>query len=58
MVKAWYMDDSEMDQRLEHQKNPSQPIDIKDVFTRTGVLYWKVYYDIFHKLIIKLFRWK
>jgi 1,2-dihydroxy-3-keto-5-methylthiopentene dioxygenase len=46
MVKAWYMDDSEMDQRLEHQKNPSQPIDIKDVFTRTGVL------------IINLFRWK
>lgn len=45
MVSAWYMDDldQDSDQRLEHHKNPSQPVDMKDVNTLTGVLHWKVY---------------
>ena len=49
MVNAWYMDDSDEDQRLEHQKNPPQPIDMKDLTNLTGVLYWKV-------LIISCYR--
>ena len=49
MVSAWYMDDSDEDQRLEHQKNPPQPIDMKDLANLTGVLYWKV-------LIISCYR--
>lgn len=42
MVSAWYMDDSDEDQRLEHQKNPPQPVDMKDLVHLTGVLHWKV----------------
>jgi len=42
MVRAWYMDDSEADQRLEHQMDPPQPVDIDTVTKLTGVLYWKV----------------
>ena len=43
MVSAWYMDnDSESDQRLEHQKEPSEPLDMQQVSALTGVLYWKV----------------
>ena len=43
MVSAWYMDDLDEDQRLDHQKNPPQPVDMKDVITLTGVLHWTVY---------------
>ena len=46
MVSAWYMDDSDEDQRLDHQKNPPQPVDMKDVITLTGVLHWKVYWNV------------
>ena len=42
MVSAWYMDDSDEDQRLEHHKNPAQPVDMKDLFALSGVLHWKV----------------
>jgi hypothetical protein len=42
MVSAWYMDDSDEDQRLDHHKNPPQPVDMKDVVNLTGVLHWKV----------------
>lgn len=37
------MDDSEADQRLEHQMDPPQPVDMDTVTKLTGVLYWKVY---------------
>ena len=48
MVSAWYMDDdSECDQRLEHQKDPSEPLDMQQVSALTGVLYWKVIVYIF-----------
>lgn len=36
------MDDSDADQRLEHQMDPPQPVDMKVVKELTGVLYWKV----------------
>lgn len=42
MVSAWYMDNSDEDQRLEHQRNPPQPISLEEVQKSTGVLYWKV----------------
>lgn len=42
MVSAWYMDESDEDQRLEHQTDPPRPIDMKDIVSLTGVLYWKV----------------
>ncbi len=48
MVSAWYMDDSDEDQRLDHHKNPPQPVDMKDVVNLTGVLHWKVNKDPFH----------
>ena len=51
MVSAWYMDDSDEDQRLDHQKNPPQPVDMKDVITLTGVLHWKVYCNVLHQLL-------
>lgn len=42
MVRAWYMDDSDADQRLEHQLDPPQPVEMDDVKKLTGVLYFKV----------------
>jgi len=42
MVSAWYMDNSDEDQRLEHQRNPPQPISLEEVQKSTGVLYWKL----------------
>ena len=48
MVSAWYMDDdSESDQRLEHKKDPSEPLDMQQVSALTGVLYWKVIVYLF-----------
>lgn len=41
MVKAWLMDDSDEDQRLEHQRMPPVPISIEEIKERTGVLYGK-----------------
>jgi len=42
MVSAWFMDDSDADQRLEHQKSPPEPVGIEQVQKLTGVLYWKL----------------
>ncbi|XP_026461185.1 1,2-dihydroxy-3-keto-5-methylthiopentene dioxygenase-like [Ctenocephalides felis] len=42
MVRAWYMDDEETDQRLEHHKTPPEYVDMADVFDRTGVEYYKI----------------
>ena len=41
MVSAWFMDDSDEDQRLEHKKDPNVPVSmeqLKDI----GVLYYNV----------------
>ena len=41
MVKAWFMDSSEEDQRLPHQLDPPEPLSLDDL-KNCGVLYWKV----------------
>lgn len=41
MVKAWFMDSSEEDQRLPHQLDPPEPVSLDDL-KNCGVLYWKV----------------
>lgn len=42
MVRAWYMDNEETDQRLEHHRNPPKFIAIDDLFKTTGVEYFPV----------------
>lgn len=39
MVRAWYMDDSDSDQRLEHQLDPPEFVSL-DKLKELGVLYW------------------
>ena len=41
MVKAWFMDSSDEDQRLPHQLDPPQPVSLEDL-ENCGVLYWQV----------------
>jgi len=41
MVKAWFMDSSDTDQRLPHQLDPPEPVSLEDL-KNCGVLYWKV----------------
>lgn len=43
MVRAWYMDTSDADQRLEHHLDPEEYINMDDLFKSTGVVYFKVY---------------
>lgn len=42
MVRAWYMDDSPEDQRLEHQLDPPQSVSLEELAKNTGVAHWKV----------------
>lgn len=42
MVRAWYMDSNDADQRLEHHKQPPEYISSEDLFKKTGVEYFKV----------------
>lgn len=42
MVRAWYMDNSDIDQRLEHHKQPPECISIENLFKITGVEYFQV----------------
>lgn len=42
MVSAWYMDESDTDQRLDHQRDPPQPVDLEQLQKLTGVLYWHI----------------
>ncbi|XP_031570315.1 1,2-dihydroxy-3-keto-5-methylthiopentene dioxygenase-like [Actinia tenebrosa] len=46
MVRAWYMDSSDEDQRLPHQLDPPQPVSL-DQLKQLGVLYWKLDADNF-----------
>ena len=38
-IEAWYMDDSEEDQRLPHKTNPVQPVST-EILDELGVLTW------------------
>jgi len=42
MVKVWYMDNSDEDQRLEHYANPDNPefLSIEELYKKTGVEYF------------------
>lgn len=42
MVRAWYMDDSDADQRLEHHRQPPEYLKLEDLFAVTGVEYFQV----------------
>ncbi|XP_012172758.3 1,2-dihydroxy-3-keto-5-methylthiopentene dioxygenase isoform X1 [Bombus terrestris] len=44
MVRAWYMDNSDADQRLEHHKQLPEYISLEDLFKKTGVEYFKIDY--------------
>ncbi|XP_011304660.1 1,2-dihydroxy-3-keto-5-methylthiopentene dioxygenase [Fopius arisanus] len=45
MVQAWYMDDSEDDQRLEHHKTPPQFLTLQQLYRITGVEYFEVEHE-------------
>lgn len=42
MVRAWYMDDNQSDQRNEHHQNPPIFVDMEKLNKLTGVEYFKV----------------
>ncbi|CAG7838505.1 unnamed protein product [Allacma fusca] len=42
MVRAWYMDNSTEDQRLEHHQTPQKFLSLDDLAESTGVLHWKL----------------
>ncbi|KAL3286020.1 hypothetical protein HHI36_000533 [Cryptolaemus montrouzieri] len=47
MVRAWYMDDDPVDQRTEHHRNPPKFITLEDLFTISGVEYFKLNVDTY-----------
>jgi len=42
MVRAWYMDSSDADQRLEHHRQPPEFVSLDNLFATTGVEYFEV----------------
>ncbi|XP_077990385.1 acireductone dioxygenase-like [Glandiceps talaboti] len=48
MVRAWVLDDTDADQRLEHMTEPPKFVDL-DYLKGQGVLYWKLDADNFEK---------
>ncbi|CAD7702401.1 unnamed protein product [Ostreobium quekettii] len=40
-LEAWYMDDTDLDQRLPHRKNPNKPCSV-DTLRALGVLSWSL----------------
>lgn len=42
MVQAWYMDDSDHDQRDEHHLNPPQFLDMQELRKVSGVEHWEI----------------
>ncbi|XP_015609861.1 1,2-dihydroxy-3-keto-5-methylthiopentene dioxygenase isoform X2 [Cephus cinctus] len=42
MVRAWYMDDSDADQRLEHHKEPPEFVTLSELFDVSGTEYFKL----------------
>eukprot|EP00918_Siedleckia_nematoides_P073789 GHVU01161159.1.p1 GENE.GHVU01161159.1~~GHVU01161159.1.p1 ORF type:complete len:182 (-),score=32.90 GHVU01161159.1:675-1220(-) len=49
MVRAWYMDDKDDDQRLPHQTDPLQLVSLDDLKAQCGVLYFQIDADKFEK---------
>ncbi|XP_015111492.1 1,2-dihydroxy-3-keto-5-methylthiopentene dioxygenase, partial [Diachasma alloeum] len=45
MVRAWYMDDSGEDQRLEHHKMPPEFLTLQQLYDITGVEHFEVDYE-------------
>lgn len=42
MVRAWYMDTKDTDQRLEHHRNPPSFLTLPELLERTGVEHYEV----------------
>lgn len=42
MVRAWYMDSENTDQRFEHHRNPSKFLELGELWKKTGVEYFAV----------------
>uniref|UniRef100_A0A2M4AL13 Acireductone dioxygenase n=1 Tax=Anopheles triannulatus TaxID=58253 RepID=A0A2M4AL13_9DIPT len=42
MVRAWFMDNEPTDQRLEHQLDPPKFLSLDELFSSTGVEYFKI----------------
>lgn len=42
MVRVWYMDSDDADQRLEHHKQPPEFVSLENLFAATGVEYFKI----------------
>ncbi|XP_003739767.1 1,2-dihydroxy-3-keto-5-methylthiopentene dioxygenase [Galendromus occidentalis] len=42
MVRAYYMNESAEDQRLPNELSPPRPIDLDQLYRRTGVMYFKI----------------
>ncbi|KAK7571874.1 hypothetical protein V9T40_014346 [Parthenolecanium corni] len=42
MVRAWFMDTSNDDQRLEHHRTPPEFLSLETLFEKTGVEYFKI----------------
>lgn len=45
MVRAWYMDNSDADQRLEHHRQPPEFVSLDNLFAITGVEHFKINLD-------------
>uniref|UniRef100_A0A0C9PSL3 Acireductone dioxygenase n=3 Tax=Endopterygota TaxID=33392 RepID=A0A0C9PSL3_9HYME len=45
MVKVWYMDNKENDQRLEHHKSPPEYLSLEDLHQKTGVEHFTINAD-------------
>ncbi|CAB1335027.1 unnamed protein product [Coregonus sp. 'balchen'] len=39
-IEAWFMDDSDKDQRMLHKLNPNEPVSLEEL-EKLGVFYWK-----------------
>ncbi|CAB1330732.1 unnamed protein product, partial [Coregonus sp. 'balchen'] len=40
LIEAWFMDDSDEDQRMPHKLNPNEPVSLEEL-EKLGVFYWK-----------------
>ncbi|XP_055311164.1 acireductone dioxygenase [Sitodiplosis mosellana] len=47
MVRAWYMDSENTDQRLEHHRNPPKFLELDELYKKTGVEYFQLNADTF-----------